>query len=399
VIGNLRALGKKLVRRWQLRDLPHSARSQVLKDQQGLPQSAPSIEQCIAAGMDWLCLAQDKSRLGDAGVARVYSLVDGWSASYPETTGYIIPTFLHLAKCYERDDWKDRAHRMLAWLKHIQMPNGAFQGGQIDSAPVVPVAFNTGQILLGLAAGDLAFGGYRQCVITAADWLVSVQDEDGAWRNGSSPFALPGAYTYSTHIGWGLLEAARVTGEARYAEAALKNARWVLGLQKANGWLPNCCLSSPNEPLTHTIGYALRGLLEAYRYNPTADLLRGITKLAIGVLSAQAEDGSLPGQLRSDWSSAATWCCLTGNVQIAYNWFLLYQITNEQRYLDAGRLANLYVRRTIALEGAPALIGAVRGSFPVNGEYCRFQYPNWAAKFMVDSLVLEQDINAGLKRY
>jgi hypothetical protein len=34
----------------------------------------------------------------------------------------------------------------------------------------------------------------------------------------------------------------------------------------------------------------------------------------------------------------------------------------------------------------------VRGSFPLDGAYCRYQYPNWAAKFLIDALVLEREI-------
>ena len=36
--------------------------------------------------------------------------------------------------------------------------------------------------------------------------------------------------------------------------------------------------------------------------------------------------------------------------------------------------------------------GGVKGSFPVDGDYCRYAYPNWAAKFLADSLMLETDV-------
>ena len=29
------------------------------------------------------------------------------------------------------------------------------------------------------------------------------------------------------------------------------------------------------------------------------------------------------------------------------------------------------------------------GSFPVNGGYCWWEYPNWAAKFLIDACLLE----------
>src|SRR5262249_16179426 len=140
------------------------------------------IEKVTGAAIQWLCRAQDRSRSADGGVGRDYSLVNGWASSYPETTGYIIPTFIDYANWTGTTDTRNSARRMLDWLAGIQMSCGAFQGGKIDSRPVAPVAFNTGQILLGLAAGEIAFGGYRKCVQRAADWLVQIQDPDGCWR-------------------------------------------------------------------------------------------------------------------------------------------------------------------------------------------------------------------------
>src|SRR5262249_8247777 len=49
----------------------------------------------LAATMDWLARAQDATP--DDGVSAVYSLASGWAASYPETTGYIIPTCFDFA--------------------------------------------------------------------------------------------------------------------------------------------------------------------------------------------------------------------------------------------------------------------------------------------------------------
>ena len=37
----------------------------------------------LPALMDWLCRAQDCSRNADGGVARDYSLINGWASSYP----------------------------------------------------------------------------------------------------------------------------------------------------------------------------------------------------------------------------------------------------------------------------------------------------------------------------
>ena len=34
--------------------------------------------------------------------------------------------------------------------------------------------------------------------------------------------------------------------------------------------------------------------------------------------------------------------------------------------------------------------GALKGSHPVNQEYMTYRYPNWATKFFMDGLMLEQ---------
>lgn len=55
-----------------------------------------SDETHLLAAIKWLCQAQDASE--DGGVVGRYRLDRGWTSSYPETTGYIIPTFVSLAQ-------------------------------------------------------------------------------------------------------------------------------------------------------------------------------------------------------------------------------------------------------------------------------------------------------------
>jgi hypothetical protein len=380
-------LGKVAERR-----IPGVARRQARLDRRGAQTFDPGTDAVIEAAIAWLCRAQDCSRSIDGGVARSYSLLSGWATSYPETIGYIIPTFLDYAAAAGSNEARVRAKRMLDWLVSIQLPCGGFQGGKIDSTPVVPVHFNTGQILLGLAAGEASFGGYGQSMRRAADWLVEVQDPDGCWRKFQSPFAVAGEKTYDTHVAWGLLEAARIEPNRGYAESALANVRWALTKQRENGWFDNCCLTDASKPLTHTIGYALRGVLEAYRYCGDTELLRAARRTADGLLKAVRSDGSLPGLLAPDWSSAADWVCLTGMAQIAHCWLVLFQETSEARYRDAAFAANQYVRCTVLIDGPADTRGGVKGSFPIDGAYGRYEYLNWAAKFLIDSLVLERDV-------
>src|SRR4051794_35087376 len=76
--------------------------------------STRSAREHVDATVGWLISAQDAT--GDGGVAGRYRLDTGFSTSYPETTGYIIPTFLDLAQRRGNDALRERAGRMVDFL-------------------------------------------------------------------------------------------------------------------------------------------------------------------------------------------------------------------------------------------------------------------------------------------
>jgi hypothetical protein len=380
---------------YQQRQLPEPAREEVLRDRAGLGVADPGIERSVVAAVRWLLLAQERSASADGGVARHYGLVDGWATSYPETTGYILPTLIDWSE-REGDERSLKAARTMAdWLVSIQFPEGGFQGGKIDAAIRVPVTFNTGQVLIGLSRAAQKWGEpYREAMNRAARWLVDTQDPDGCWRKHPTPFAMPGEKAYETHVAWGLFEAARVEPAEAYERAALANVRWALTRQRSNGWVDDCCLDRPDTPLTHTLGYFLRGVLEAYRFEEDRALLAAALKTGRGLLGACGEDGRLPGRLDHELKETVDWVCLTGSVQIAHCFLTIYRETAEPEWRDAAFALNRFVRRTVRTEGPEGLAGGVKGAFPVWGDYGRYQYLNWAAKFFIDSNLREADVRA-----
>ena len=101
----------------------------------------------------WLIRAQDHG--DDRGVSYGANFGQGFLDSYPETTGYIICTFLELARYYGDDEYRRRAIEMGEWESAIQLSSGAVRGSICKENPT-PAVFNTGMVLLdgGLVSRD-----------------------------------------------------------------------------------------------------------------------------------------------------------------------------------------------------------------------------------------------------
>jgi len=110
--------------------------------------------------------------------------------SYPETTGYIIPTVFDYARESGREELFNRAARMADWECDVQMINGAVQGGTVSDPPT-PAVFNTGQVIFGWVRAFQETGTerYLASAVKAGEFLVSGQDPDGAWRKNLSKYA------------------------------------------------------------------------------------------------------------------------------------------------------------------------------------------------------------------
>ncbi|MDB6120418.1 MAG: hypothetical protein JWO08_4199, partial [Verrucomicrobiaceae bacterium] len=363
-----------------------------LHDTIGGLRDDPGPQTAIDAGLAWLGTAQDHSASNDGGVARHYSLIKGWATSYPETTGYTIPTWLEHGALRNDPALTARARRALDWLLSIQFPNGAFQGSTIGVTPVVPVTFDTGQILLGLAAAAKTFGEpYLTAMGKTAEWLTETLSPDGSWQveNPYLSTQRTAPRTFETHVAWGLLEAARLQPDKPWGEAGLANIRWAMNQQLSNGWFPVCCLDDADRPLTHTLAYALRGVIEGYRFSRDPAMLDSALRTGRALAKAMRHDGYLAGTYDCEWLPASKWSCLTGTAQCAICWLLLYEETKDPAFRDAALRANRYVRRTINMSDPIETRGGVKGSFPAAGTYNPFLYLNWACKFMVDANTLE----------
>jgi hypothetical protein len=354
---------------------------------------APEPRAALDAIADWLARAQDASGCG--GVCAHYDLQkQRWAGAYPETTGYIIPTLFNYAEVSGRAEFRERATRMADWESDIQLPDGGVRAGTLDATTIAPTIFNTGQVLFGWARAyrETANERYRESLVRASDWLLAAQDDDGAWRRFGSPFASHTLNTYNTRTAYGLAVAGQTLGEHRYIEAARRNVNWALDRAEVNGWLPDNCLEDNEHPLTHTVAYAIRGILEVSFATGDERGIEGAMRMAKAVASSQRSDGALPGRLGRDWRASVSWTCVTGNAQMAIIWLRLSEVVKDTPFLDVAEKAIRFNLSIINFGSKnPAIRGGVKGSHPLDGGYMQYRYPNWAAKFLADALMLRED--------
>ena len=351
------------------------------------------------AAIEWLVRAQDATP--DGGLSRGYSLVRhshygrrGWQPCYPETTGYIIPTLYAAARRLGRPELAVRAERAARWEIEIQLPTGAVRGGTIGE-PESPAVFNTGQVLLGwLAAFDeTGQGSFADAARRAARYLVATLDPDGRWRSDNSRFARADSTLYNTRTAWALAEAGVRLDERRFSAAAARSLHAAADLQTENGWLPWCCLTDPEQPLLHTLAYAIRGLLEGGRVLGEPRLLHAAERAARSLTAKVRTDGWMPGRYRSDWSPAVRWSCLTGQAQMANNWMRLAAITGDATWLEPVPAVLRFLKHTQnRRSGELGLRGGIKGAWPVGGAYGAYEVLSWATKFFADALMRHEAI-------
>ncbi len=343
----------------------------------------------LASAVAWLCHAQDvrDSEADAGGVAAGWSFEDGWLPSYPETSGYIVETLVAAAELLDRPELVGRAHRILDWELSIQRGDGAFPGhfGEAGSAPVV---FNTGQIIHGMVTGFQRLGrdDCLDAAVAAGRWLASFQEADGCWRTNVHNGCV---HTYNSRAAWAVARAGVAAEDRELLAVARRNLDWALTQQRASGWFTANAFTRDRDPFTHTIAYAIRGLLEGGLLLDDDRFVAAATRAARALAEAQAEDGSLAGTFGDGWRPTARYCCLTGLAQMAINWLRLAEAAGEGELVASARRAIGYLKRCHRRTGPPEVAGGVAGSTPIWGGYSRFEYPNWAPKFFADALILD----------
>ena len=75
---------------------------------------------------------------------------------------------------------------------------------------------------------------------------------------------------------------------------------------------------------------------------------------------------------------------------MSLNWMRLARDCNATELREPARRALNYLKTQQNLNDKNDTVrGAIAGSAPIWGDYSRFEFPNWAAKFYADALIMD----------
>lgn len=372
---------------------PHNLKV-IISDQLNFVGSNVSNDQALKNIFNWIVASFQAT--SDNGSSAYYHLTNGWQTSYPETTGYLIPTMLEYSDYTEDASLERMAYDAAHWLVDIQLKIGGWEGGQVGQGNE-PRVFNTAMILDGLIAAYEHSGNtkFLDSAIKGYNWLFEVLDESGKFSK----------YNVSGGGSFDLLTLAcmcRVRQYLKQTDSLQEAIDEHIAFQLDNAWWSNCNFktSYSDTALLHHLGYTLDGLLILDEIQGSNRNLEIVKRTALKLLSLFEVKLKLPAYILKDWSiyydlspSRAKYSqCLTGNSQIAIVFLKLSKILGDLRFANAAyKLIDINKSISNRRFGNSGLDFGLAGSYPVFGNYQKLQFVNWAAKYHAESILLAMD--------
>ncbi|MCB2119323.1 MAG: hypothetical protein KDE18_08475, partial [Rhodobacteraceae bacterium] len=194
---------------------------------------------------------------------------------------------------------------------------------------------------------------------------------------------------------WALVAYGRIAGDAEAVAAGLANADWALAQQRDNGYFAENGFKPGGNANTHGTAYVMRGLFQIHQLTGRRDVLAAVEKAADQVAAIVEREGWIAAELGPDWEFRSGHICLTGCAQLAIIFLRLAAVTGNERYVPLAERLIAQVAATQTVRGEKRHSGAIAGSYPIQGAYAPFQYPNWATKFFADALLERERWHAG----
>lgn len=349
----------------------------------------------LKLSIEWLKKAQDAT--SDAGVSRGFSLIRnikmdklGWQPSYPETTGYIIPTMINAGKILCDPDLIRRVKLMADWELRIMLSDGAVHGGNISGQPN-PAVFDTGQVIRGLSAvfKETQEEKYLNAALKSANWIVSNEcNKEGRWIVNNAKCVDQRTTTYNIYAVAPIVELGLQENNKEFKDLGIRAGDYTLSMQTGSGWYKNADFEDREDSLLHTIAYTIDGIWDIGEHLNIDRYLFSAQKAIDGILPHMDESGKMPGRFKRDWAGTVDWTCLTGVLQIAVTCMKLYKRIGDKKYLAAAiKVKNFIKTCQNNIDERYGGIGAIWGSWPIEGGYGRYQALNWPVKYFADLLI------------
>ena len=335
----------------------------------------------LRLSIDWLKKAQEAT--ADSGISRGFSLIErgkanrfGWQPSYPETSGYIIPTLIEASEILCEPELKERARKIADWEINITNLEGGVSGGNIGKFSE-PVVFDTGQVMRGLLAVYKETGQekYLKQAEKSANWIVKNWKEEKVFD----------CYAFAP-----VAELGKLTKNDKFKKTAERCGQFAQKMQNKNGWFAECDFEKQRaDPLLHTLGYAIDGLWDIGEILDRKDFKDSAKLALLGALSQMDERGYIAGRLNKEWKGTVAWACLTGIAQTGVTAMKIYKAEGNNFYRAKAYLAKEFLKTCQNLcEEKYGGLGALWGSFPISGEYNSWQALNWPVKYFSDLLMI-----------
>lgn len=272
--------------------------------------------------------------------------------SYPEVTGYYIPTLLSVGQV-------ELARQYATWLTTIQNSDGSFSGPNGSGR----YAFDTGQIIRGWVSIVDQMPELTAPIRRACDWMIQSADHNTGrllvpapnqdWSLGDRGEVNEAIHLYALAP---MLSVAQKFGDKKYNRFVTKSLEY---------YVKNTNLTefAQRNSLTHFFGYIQDALLDF----GLVDLAR---KGMASVAAFQAANGAVPGY------SDVSWVCSTGLAQLAIVWYRLGDVSRAEKAMQfLAKLQN------------PS--GGFMGSYGMEATYFPSAEIAWAVKYCIDATQLQ----------
>lgn len=268
--------------------------------------------------------------------------------SYPEVTGYFIPTLLGIGE-------PALARQFAEWLVSVQRPDGSFAGPNGD----VPFAFDTGQVIRGFNALLPQMPTLAEPLRQACDWLLRSGDAStgrlivprpgGDWSLGARGEVSEAIHLYCLAP---LKQAGELLNEPRFVRFADAGRDYYLRAV-------DCVRFAQSNFLSHFYAYIQEALWEL---GCDAEVRRGMADVA----RYQQPTGAVPAY------HDVQWICATGVAQLAQVWFHLGESERATRALAF-------------MDAIQNPSGGYWGSIGVGASYFPAAEPSWGVKYAIEA--------------